>query len=374
MEQDLPMLSSSRTQMSDMYKALQAGGHLRLFGGITRDNLPAAGSHTVRQSLLEQITLLSMKSLTPKPSNTLLYAGVAVATLEAIASATLGWDLNFLFFITLTAALADRVLLNGAVSETCVKILSPETQPKITRHEAGHFLCAYLLGAPLEGYVLSAFAALQDPRFGSRGVSAGTSFFDQDLSNQMSKSQIKRSAVDRYSIIVMAGIAAEAINYGRADGGAGDETALINFLLSLSGEWNDLTIRNQARWGALQAILLLREYKECYDALVDAMERGGSLAECIYAIENAGRMSNKAPLPQPLGYIVEQSDGMEEAWVTELPKQALESSSSSERATDNNNNNAAKDPEDSLKSLRSMVADKISDLDSKLEELDNNKQ
>ena len=361
----LPMLSSSRTQMSDMYTALKEAGHLRLFGGITRDNLPAAGSHTVRPSLLEQITLLSMKSLTPRPSNTLLYAGVAVATLEAIASVTVGWDLNFLFFLTLTAALADRVLLNGAVSETCVKILSPETQPKITRHEAGHFLCAYLLGAPLEGYVLSAFAALQDPRFGSRGVSAGTSFFDQDLSNQISKSEIKRSAVDRYSVIVMAGIAAEAVTYNQADGGAGDETALINFLLSLSGDWNDFTIRNQARWGALQAILLLREYKECYDALVDAMERGGSLADCIYAIENTARKLDKAPLKRPVGFIIEQADGLEEAWVTELPTQTTASSE-----TESKNIQASKDPEDSLKSLRSTLTLKLSDIDSKLDELD----
>jgi hypothetical protein len=150
LEQEVPMMSQSRTEMTRMYKVLKDNGHLRLFGCITKENMPASGSHVVRPSLLEEVTLLSMRSLTPKPSNTLLYAGIALALGEAILSITQGWDINLLFFASLIAALADRVLVNGALSETLVKILSPETQPKIIRHEAGHFLCAYLLGCPVE--------------------------------------------------------------------------------------------------------------------------------------------------------------------------------------------------------------------------------
>jgi hypothetical protein len=150
LEQEVPMISQSRIEMTKMYKALKDQGHLRLFGCITKENMPASGSHTVRPSLLEEVTLLSMRSLTPKPSNSLLYAGITLATVEAVLSVTQGWDINLLFFVSLIAALADRILLNGALSETVVKTLSPETQSKITRHEAGHFLCAYLLGCPVE--------------------------------------------------------------------------------------------------------------------------------------------------------------------------------------------------------------------------------
>jgi hypothetical protein len=60
--------------------------------------------------------------------------------------------------------------------------------------------------------------------------------------------------------------------------------------------------------------MILREYKECYDALVEALEHGGTLGECIYAIERAGREYNKGPLKQPLGYILERPGGLEE-WV-----------------------------------------------------------
>jgi hypothetical protein len=371
-EQESPLVSKSRMEMTDMYSTLKEEGHLKLFGSITKDNMPANGSHSVRPNTLEEITLLSMKALTPNPSNTLLYAGVGLAIVEAIGSAYFALDLNFVFFLTLFSALSDRIFLNGALTETVMKTLSPKTQPKITRHEAGHFLCAYLLGCPVEGYVLSAWAALQDPRFGSRAVSAGTSFFDPVLSSQIASTKITRSSIDRYSVIVMGGISAEAINYGQADGGAGDEMALITFLANLNGApssnppWNDVTIRNQARWGALQAVLILREYKECYEALVDALERGGSLGDCIYAIENAGREHNKLPLEKPLGYILEK--GADDEWVTDLPEAELVKEAVVQIAE------KAKplDPEESLETLKSykeIAQARLKDIEEQLRDL-----
>lgn len=174
-QQSQQVVSEARNEMAAMYSALKDQGHLQLFGAIDQENMPANGSHTVKPSMLETITSLSMSSLTPQPSNTLTYAGAIAAFAEVAASATFGWDLNALFVSTIVAALFDQVVFNGALSETVLKILSPETQPKITRHEAGHFLCSYILGCPVEGYVLSSWGALQDPRFRGMGVSAGTS-------------------------------------------------------------------------------------------------------------------------------------------------------------------------------------------------------
>ena len=181
-------------------------------------------------------------------------------------------------------AFLDKLLVNGAVFETATRIFMPEYTDKIRKHEAGHFLFAYLLGCPVEGCVLSTWAALNDARFGGKRttVNAGTSFFDPNLSDEINgRKPLTRSSIDRYSIIVMGGIAAEALNFGIADGGAGDEMALVSFLSNLNPRsggamtWNIDSIKNQARWGALQAVLLLREYRACYDALVDALERGG---------------------------------------------------------------------------------------------------
>jgi hypothetical protein len=367
-DQDMLTFSESRSDMTAMYKTLKDNGHLKLFGAIDRFNMPAAGVHTVKPSMLEQLTGLSMKALTPKPNNTFLYAGAAVAYF--------GISLNLLFVLTIALAISDRIFLNGAVSETFLKTLSPKTQEKITRHEAGHFLLAYLLGCPVEGYVLSAWGALQDARFGSRAVSAGTAFVDPDLAKQISSNKVTRSSIDRYSIVVMAGIAAEAVHYGQADGGAGDEMALIGFLTNLNGgsspnpAWNDVTIRNQARWGAMQAVLLLKEYRVCFDALVDALERGGSLGDCIYAIENSGRENGKVPLTRPLGYIIERPNGLEEEWVTELPKEAQ--SEAPLRVAATTTTPKSFDADESLETLRSykeQLQAKLRDLDTRLSEL-----
>lgn len=310
--------SNAREEMTDMYATLRQLGELKIYGAVQSagHQIPAAGSHTLPPHMLERILNLPMKALTPEPTNTTAVAVAAVFVIQVAVALLTGISMGFLIFSTLLALVADRSFLNGACFETFINAFDPGIQTKVLKHEAGHFLAAYLMGCPVEGIVLSAWEALRDVRFASRQVSASTSFFDAELSRQINqKKAVTRSCVDRYSIIVMAGIAAEADAYGRTDGGAGDEMALVSFLGILNNDtkrgntWNKESIRNQARWGALQAVLMLREYKPAYDALVETLERGGALGDCIYAIEEAARRHNLEPLKQPLGYIVEQQDG-----------------------------------------------------------------
>lgn len=317
MQAEFPLESAARKEMTAMYDTLRDQNHLRLYGAVSTTEPLAAGSHSVPPELMEQILGLPMLALTPQATNTIWIAGVLTATVEAFISFTSGVNFNVLVLLTLLSAVFDKILLNGAIFETYIKLFSPGVQQKILKHEANHLFTAYLLGCPVEGIVLSAWAALQDRRFGSRQVTAGTSFFDPELSKAINSGgqRLTRALIDRYSIIVMAGIAAEADQFGRADGGAGDEMALVAFLSQLNGNqrgattWDAAAIKNQARWGALQATLMMREYKPAYDALVDALEAGGKLGDCIYAIEKAARDHNLKPLQQPVGYLIEESDG-----------------------------------------------------------------
>eukprot|EP00586_Coscinodiscus_wailesii_P011902 CAMPEP_0172490662 /NCGR_PEP_ID=MMETSP1066-20121228/21178_1 /TAXON_ID=671091 /ORGANISM="Coscinodiscus wailesii, Strain CCMP2513" /LENGTH=452 /DNA_ID=CAMNT_0013259255 /DNA_START=433 /DNA_END=1791 /DNA_ORIENTATION=+ len=324
-DQIYPAVSPGRSTMTDAYSALKSRGHLLAFGAAGNGNVLAGGSKTVVPKLLEEILSMKMSSLTPQPSNTLLVAGAVLATAEAVLALVTGWDFSVLALLTVLLSLADRLLLNGAAFEFLQRLIMPSYAEKVRRHEAGHFLVAYLLGCPVEGCVLSPLAALKDVRFAGT-VSAGTSFFDKELSLQVNgRKPLTRDSIDRFSVIVMAGIAAEAIHFGQADGGAGDEMALVRFLTQImprSGGarlWDGDTIKNQARWGVLQAVLLIKRYKPCYDALCDALERGGDLGECVYAIEKAVRDNNVVVHEQPLGVILDR--GEYGVWLTDTEKE-----------------------------------------------------
>ena len=53
----------------------------------------------------------------------------------------------------------NSALLSGAIFESATRLLFPAYKQKVIQHEAGHFLLAYLLGCPIQGYFLSAWDA-----------------------------------------------------------------------------------------------------------------------------------------------------------------------------------------------------------------------
>ena len=139
------------------------------------------------------------------------------------------------------------------------------------RHEAGHFLLAYLAGIPLRACITSAMYSKKFPEING---SAGTLFYDTTLQNEIANQKVTRTSINRMSVVLMAGIAAEAIKYDQAEGGSVDERSLIQFLTTIQPPWNILRIQGQARWAVLQAVLVLREHEKSYEALVEALKEG----------------------------------------------------------------------------------------------------
>jgi hypothetical protein len=127
------------------------------------------------------------------------------------------------------------------------------------------------------------------------------------------------------------------------------------------------SIKNQARWGALQAVLTLRQYQPSYNALVDALKRGGELGNCIYAIESTVKENNLQPLQQPLGYILD--DGVYGSWSKVMATDSAPTtsmSSTTETVTETTAAPAQANSESSEKHLqeyRKMMEEKLKDID-----------
>jgi len=268
------------------YTGLKNRGLLRGFGCVqaSPQYLPYPAKEIDVEALQETIAL-PMSALTPKNSQYgWLAAGLGLCTVEYLLAANAGLDpLRTVIPFTAFLFVLDRVLTSGAAFESVYRFLFPKYKEKVIKHEAGHFLLAYLLGCPIQGFFLSAWDAT---RAGIRGQ-AGTVFFDNDLSSQLNSNRVTRTAIDRYTIVLMGGIAAEAMNYEQAEGGASDESALVSFLVGLLPPWQPQQVLNQARWAVTEAILLLREHRAAYDSLCDAMTRGESLGTCISVLDKA---------------------------------------------------------------------------------------
>lgn len=156
---------------------------------------------------------------------------------------------------------------------------SAEYRQRILHHEAGHFLVAYLLDIPITAYTLSAWEAWRAGLPGSGGV-----VFDADaIEAEIEQGQISAQQLDRYCKVWMAGIAAEQVIYGSAQGG-GDDRLMLNTL------WRQINrppaeAPLKQRWAILQAKTLIEREAEAYKALVTAMETREPVESCCETLD-----------------------------------------------------------------------------------------
>ncbi|KAG6646150.1 hypothetical protein CIPAW_08G174300 [Carya illinoinensis] len=181
------------------------------------------------------------------------------------------FSLGLLFLWTL-----DSVSFDGGVGslvlDTIGHTFSQKYHNRVVQHEAGHFLIAYLVGILPKGYTLTSLEALK--KEGSLNVQAGTAFVDFEFVEE---------TLNRFSCIALAGVAAEYLLYGIAEGGLADVNKLDMLLKSLA--FTQKKADSQVRWSVLNTVLLLRRHELARAKLAEAMSMGKSIGTCIGIIE-----------------------------------------------------------------------------------------
>ena len=285
----------------DERAASAAYGELRSFGCVRSLPLPP---EPLSVSALSELTALPASAFVPEPraqpsERDAVFAGAAVIAAELLLSAGTmeghlsvrglreleGWQLPPLLVglgasAILLGALVDRLVLRGFVLQSVAFALQP--RDAVFAHEAGHFLAAYLLGVPAASLQLSPFAVGRGKGYLARVVWHSAEW------------DLAASAADtrRHSVVLMAGIAAEALCFGRATGGGSDERALRELVLERAertGVPATSSSGDQARWATANAVLLLRENADALDALRGAMARGASAGECAMVVDDVVR-------------------------------------------------------------------------------------
>eukprot|EP00240_Pyramimonas_obovata_P005931 CAMPEP_0118935528 /NCGR_PEP_ID=MMETSP1169-20130426/15691_1 /TAXON_ID=36882 /ORGANISM="Pyramimonas obovata, Strain CCMP722" /LENGTH=327 /DNA_ID=CAMNT_0006878577 /DNA_START=241 /DNA_END=1224 /DNA_ORIENTATION=+ len=224
------------------------------------------------------------------------FAAVAGSLAAAVAFHWDFADVVTLIFAIVTAKTVDQIVNAGGgealVLDTIGGFVSKEYSERVTQHEAGHFLIAYLLGVLPKGYTLSSLDAFL--KYGALNVQAGTLFCDRVFQQEMSNGKVSSSYVDRFSCIALAGVGIEYLKFGQAEGGMSDVSQLDQLMRGLG--FTQKKADDQVRYAVLNTVALLRQNTATHSALAQAMSRGAPVAECIQVIEGSLDFSQLVPL------------------------------------------------------------------------------
>ena len=170
----------------------------------------------------------------------------------------------------------------GAYFQAWLRARSPQYRERVSYHEAGHFLAAYLLDFKVVNYAIAGVVGkslgevLADDSFA--GIEGGVEIEQGNLSNSINNSA---HLLDRYCTVYMAGIAAEQIMCdGETEGGFDDIQRLRQAIAHLP---NPMT---QERWALLNARNLLSDRRSALIALAEQMLKGATVEDCMQTIVN----------------------------------------------------------------------------------------
>jgi hypothetical protein len=179
-------------------------------------------------------------------------------------------------------ATVDQTSWNGTLGNllfNSLDRLSGEERERVLHHEAGHFLVAFLLDIPVTDYTLDAWEAWKKGMPGQAGVQFDTT----ELDAMLQTGQISAHLLDRYCTVWMAGIAAEKIKYGQAQGGQGDRQKFFMLWQQFQRPLQEGQMRQ--RWAVLRAQTLLETHQDAFEALVAAMAATAPTETCLALLQ-----------------------------------------------------------------------------------------
>lgn len=239
-----------------------------------------------RTTTLRELTSLGIKNAEnlaiPSVRNdaAFLFTVVGTTGLLGVLAGQLPGDWGF-FVPYLVGSISLVVLAVGSISpgllQAAIQGFSsffPDYQERVARHEAAHFLIAYLLGLPILGYSLD---------IGKENVN----LIDERLERLIYSGQIDQKELDRLAVVAMAGLAAEGLQYDKVVGQSADLFSLQRFINRSKPPLSKDQQQNLTRWAVLFAASLIKNNKAIHEALMAAMSKKATIVECFEAIENA---------------------------------------------------------------------------------------
>ncbi|KAF8651318.1 hypothetical protein HU200_063574 [Digitaria exilis] len=239
-----------------------------------------------RTTFLRELTSIGIKNAEnlaiPSVRNdaAFLFTVVGTTGFLAVLAGQLPGDWGF-FVPYLIGSISLIVLAVGSVAPGLLQAaigafstVFPDNQERIARHEAAHFLVAYLIGLPILGYSLD---------IGKEHVN----LIDEQLQKLIYSGQLDGKELDRLAVVSMAGLAAEGLEYDKVVGQSADLFTLQRFINRTKPQLSKDQQQNLTRWAVLFAASLLKNNKAAHEALMSAMSQKANVLECIEAIENA---------------------------------------------------------------------------------------
>ncbi|PSS36728.1 ATP-dependent zinc metalloprotease [Actinidia chinensis var. chinensis] len=216
-----------------------------------------------RMTSLRELTTLGIKNAEnlaiPSVRNdaAFLFTVVGTTGFLGVLAGQLPGDWGF-FVPYLIGSISLVVLAVGSISPGLLQAaiggfstFFPDYQERIARHEAAHFLVAYLLGLPILGYSLD---------IGKEHVN----LIDEKLEKLIYSGQLDAKELDRLAVVAMAGLAAEGLQYDKVVGQSADLFTLQRLINRSKPQLSKEQQQNLTRWAVSFSILPIGMLYLCF--------------------------------------------------------------------------------------------------------------